>query len=314
MKNRIDNILLGVLWLLAITLGTSFWFNTQFGFNIFSGAHWQHLAYLQAAQTPVRPMFYVSLALAVFIMIGGLYVLMRPQFRKIRLPINKTARKHHFFRKDAFVTKSDGAPNSTANNDASRIDTPPAEIQPAPPAPTQKTTTVRPPRLILPTMNNYISAPTAPTLSSASAAVPSATPSQDYPEIHEIFKSAGYVVKPNKKIGGVPLALMAIGTNETLWVGAVGVPTTDLRRAIDKLSQVFSDTLDDIYININGFVISAPDAATSEFQDILMFSSVSQLREYMRQFPNPPVPDDDQGNFDAYSEYIDTVLNYIGKI
>ena len=65
-------------------------------------------------------------------------------------------------------------------------------------------------------------------------------------------------------------------------------------------------------ILINGFVISAPDAATSEFQDILMFNTIAQLREYMSQHPNPPLPNDDNGLFDAYSQYIDAVINHIG--
>ncbi len=116
------------------------------------------------------------------------------------------------------------------------------------------------------------------------------------------------------KIDSVPISLFAIGTNENLWLGGVGIKTTDLRDAMNKLAQIFSDTLDDIYININGFVIAAPDAATSEFQDILMFDSISALRTYMQDVPNPPIPADDAGNFDAYSEYIDTVIDYIDKV
>ena len=115
-------------------------------------------------------------------------------------------------------------------------------------------------------------------------------------------------------IKGVQIALLAIGTNETLWMGGVGIKTTDMRAAIDKLAQIFTDTLDETYININGFVIAAPDAATSEFQDILMFNTTNELRDYIARMPNPPLPDDDDGIFDAYSEYIDAVINHIGKI
>lgn len=97
-------------------------------------------------------------------------------------------------------------------------------------------------------------------------------------------------------------------------MGGVGIKTTDMRAAIDKLAQIFTDTLDETYININGFVIAAPDAATSEFQDILMFNTINELRDYITRMPNPPLPDDDDGIFDAYSEYIDAVINHIGKI
>lgn len=325
MKNRIDSILLGLLWLLAVTLGASFWFNTNYGFNIFSAPHWQYLAYLQAAQMPVKTGFYISLAAAVFVAILGLYILVRPRFKKIRLPIIKL-RKH---------AKTDGGNAKTQTNvvaapppPATATDTtqsvvvlPPAQspaktnsdvaTQPRP-----MPSSARPPRLHLPTMSgSHISTPPAPTLTEAPIAPLAAPiPSQDQPEIRNIFERAGYTVKKNIKIAGVPTALIAIGTNETLWIGSVGVKTSDLRRAMDYLSQVFSDTLDDIYIGINGFVISAPDAATSEFQDILMFNTTTELGKYMASHKNPPVPSDDQGNFDAYSEYIDTVINYVGKL
>ncbi len=302
MKSRIDSILLGLLWLLAVTLGTSFWFNTNYGFNIFSAPHWQYLAYLQAAQMPVKTGFYISLAVAVFIAILGLYILVRPRFKKIRLPIIKLRRRAKTNGENKKTQTELVAPPTVAATNATK------SVVVMPPA--------RPPRLHLPTMNNsHISAPPAPTLTTTSIApLGTPIPSQDQPEIRNIFERAGYTVKKNVKIAGVPTALIAIGTNETLWIGSVGIKTTDLRRAMDHLAQVFSDTLDDIYIGINGFVISAPDAATSEFQDILMFNTAAELSEYMAAHPNPPVPSDDQGNFDAYSEYIDTVINYVGKI
>ena len=121
------------------------------------------------------------------------------------------------------------------------------------------------------------------------------------------------MVKPAPRINGIQIALLAIGTNETLWIGGVGIKTTDMRTAIDRLQQIFSDTLDETYIDVTGFVIAAPDAATSEFTDILMFNSMSELREYMRDKSNPVLTDDD-GMFDAYSGYIDAVISHIGKI
>ena len=121
------------------------------------------------------------------------------------------------------------------------------------------------------------------------------------------------MVKSAPRINGTQIALLAIGANETLWIGGVGIKTTDMRTAIDRLQQIFSDTLDETYIDVTGFVIAAPDAATSEFTDILMFNSMSELREYMRDKSNPVLTDDD-GMFDAYSDYIDAVISHIGKI
>lgn len=299
MKYRIDNMLLGLLWLLVVTLGACFWFNTMFGFNLFVGAHWQYLAYLQAAQTPVKSSFYISLVFISAIMICGLYVIMRPRFRKIRLPIMRIGAR----KKDAPVP-----------------DAPAAQPAPTPAQMTTPNAPARPPRLNAATLGGM------PTMSGNSAtqqpnAARTATPPTpvgpsdiEIAQITEIFKSAGYTTKNPPRINGNRMSLLAIGTNETLWLGAHGIATTDMRRAIDKLNDVFSDTLDDIYINVSGFVIGAPDAATAEFDDILMFNDVDGLREYITAHPNAPLPDDDNGNFDAYSEYIDTVINYIGKI
>ena len=297
MKYRIDNMLLGLLWLLVVTLGACFWFNTMFGFNLFVGAHWQYLAYLQAAQTPVKPSFYISLVFISAIMICGLYVIMRPRFRKIRLPIMRIAAR----KKDAPVP-----------------DTP--AIQSAPVQMAATNTPARPPRLNaatlggMPTMAGNAAAPHANAARTATPPGPSGPSDIEIAQITEIFKSAGYTTKNPPRINGNRMSLLAIGTNETLWLGAHGIATTDMRHAIDKLNDVFSDTLDDIYINVSGFVIGAPDVATAEFDDILMFNDVDGLREYITAHPNAPLPDDDNGNFDAYSEYIDTVINYIGKI
>ena len=87
-----------------------------------------------------------------------------------------------------------------------------------------------------------------------------------------------------------------------------------MRKIMDKFYQIFSDTLDDASIGINGFVISAPDAPTAQFQDVLMFANMDELRQYMTTMQNPALPADDDGLFNAYSEYIDAVLNHIGKI
>lgn len=300
MKYRIDNMLLGLLWLLVITLVACFWFNTMFGFNLFIGAHWQYLAYLQAAQTPIKPSFYISLIIISAVMICGLYLIMRPRFRKIRLPIMRiNTRKKVMSIPDVPATQ-------------------PAPVHTSTPA--VMNTPARPPRLNaatlggMPTMagNSATQQPNA--ARTATPPAPSGPSDIEIAQITEIFKSAGYTTKNPPRINGNRMSLLAIGTNETLWLGAHGIATTDMRHAIDKLNDVFSDTLDDIYINVNGFVIGAPDAATAEFDDILMFNDVDGLREYITAHPNAPLPDDDNGNFDAYSEYIDTVINYIGKI
>lgn len=289
MNKKFDSILPCALWVLAMGLATLFWFNVRYGFNLFSTAHWQYLAYLQAAQIPVRGGFYTSIILCIIIILIGLYMLVRPRLRKIKF--------------DKQRTKKTNLEQIKTDIPAQNAPTTKPTTQQAPIAP------ARPPRL---NMSGAIQMPKQTPQPVAMPVPPTPQPTQD-PRIGEIFTNAGYLVKKNAKISGVQTALIAIGLNENMYVGAIDIPTTDMRRLIDRLQQVFSDTLDDIYINVNGFVINAPDVATSEFQDILMFPSVDALGEYIAQNPNGEISAADQDDFNAYSEYIDTVINFIGQ-
>lgn len=296
MRNKIDKILLGLLWLLAATLGTNFWLNTKFGFNIFSAQHWQYLAYMQAAREPVNAWFYISLVIAVIIMMGGLYVIIRPRLRKIVLPIFHISKR----------------------------ETPPTTVMPTPTdspkmrviesaTPTQKTMRTTnpsaPPRLnIRPSMVMSSRTPSAHPTPHAQQ-----TPSFDATRVREIFTAAGYDVYNSPTIVGMPTVLFAAGTNDVLWVGAAGVSVDAMQRAISKLFQVFTDTLDDININVNAFVLFPTSPDDFRNSDIMVFRNVDELGEYIQQRPNPS-HDDDDGYFESYSGYIKTVAEFIGQI
>ena len=304
MKNKINQFLLGILWLLAVTLGASFWLNTVYGFNIFSASHWEYLAYMQASKLPINQTFYVSVIIIILLAFIGLYALIRPRLRKF----NKNLFKHPVNTKVNVIT----------DKTASALETLPAETQSSPITQNNITASLsRPPRLVLPTLKNDVSLQRRDSISKSNQSdtlTQNSSQEQNISEIKEIFSSAGYSVKSNTKINGIQTALIAIGANENLWIGATGIKTTDLRTMIEKLEQIFADTLEDIYINVNGFVINAIDASTSEFQDILMFNSISELEDYIKGVPNAPIPDDEKEDFEAYSQYIDTVINYIGKM
>lgn len=313
MKNHLDNFLLGLLWLLACTLGVSFWYNTKFGFNIFSIPHWQYLGTLQASGAPVNSWFYISMVIAVIIMMGGLYIILRPRFRKIKL----------------------AKPEEVIIED--KIDQTPAPVSPVSDTTTAPMTMVRPPRLESSRMNNTIgtnnpaplppavqSTPSLPVIPAAMATAPNvsvpmitennAVKSGDFADIEKIFSDAGYLVKKPPKIQTLRPALYAIGHNETVWIGAVGIEPARLKSAINALNEIFVETLEDIDINIHGFVISPrPDANGVDTSDILIFNSVNDLSDYMQEHPADPIPDGDKSDFDAYSEYIDTVSDYFNK-
>ena len=303
MRNRLNNILIGLLWLLAVSLGASFWFNTKYGFNIFSIQHWQYLAYMQASGQPVKTSFYVSLLLVVIIAIFGLYQLLQPRYRKIAMPV--------FDR-----TRSQEQPKIEPESQAS-VATQPVQPENAPETkpndvvqiPVSKTEPVRPPRLNIPTVTRTSApAPRVPLISKQDAKI---DPEQEYADIHEIFTSAGFVYKGSPRIKNMQTSVIAIGTNEVLWIGATGVSSAEMRHAVDTLNSVFSDTLEDIEININAFIVDATDKSDNS---IRYFETVDDLRAFINEHPNVPPTEDEIENFDAYSAYIGTVVDYIGKI
>jgi len=299
MKDRINNILIGLLWLLAVALGASFWFNTKYGFNIFSVQHWQYMAYMQASNQPIRASFYISFLLVIIIAVFGLYKLLQPKHRiDITPSVNRSAQP---IPQQPVVQPVQSAPNLAPK------ETPTEEPKPISPTPDM----VRPPRLNIPTITQTttpvprVPLTTAPTSQRID-------PEQEYADIHEIFTSTGFVYKGSPRIKNVQTSVIAIGSDEVLWIGATGVSTPDMQRAVDTLNGVFSDTLDDIEINVNAFIVGATDDITDT--DIMHFASVDDLRSYINAHPNIPPVEDEIENFDAYSGYIGTVIDYIGKI
>ncbi|MBE6459602.1 MAG: hypothetical protein E7009_01290 [Alphaproteobacteria bacterium] len=302
MKKNFENILLGLLWLLAATLGTTFWFNTRFGFNLFSGAHWDYLATQQASRAPVSFWFYFSFVAATFITLFVLYLLIKPRRRHIKISAPQ---------------KTNTAPKT--NPDASQINIIPGTVQHAPitpVAPTAAPMPPRPPRLNIAPANTFAPATPVPTTMTPTIPATTTTPSvqtkQDWPEIREIFSMAGYVIKPEPFINGKKMALLAIGTDEVLYLGAVGISTSQMQGCVNKLQQIFRDTLDDIEITVNAFVLNP--TGTNADESVLTFNSIDELRHYMNEHRNTPLDTDDAENFAAYSEYITTVIEYIGKL
>ena len=308
MMNKINNILIGLLWLLAVALGTTFWFNTMYGFNIFSIPHWQHLAYMQAIGQSVKPSFYVSLVVAVLIALFGLYKLLQPRRRQITLPI--------------FDRASSAQPTATSTTQVQKtviekpieqpvVSEPVSEpVHSTEPATNTTPQIARPPRLNIPNVTRTAPMPRVPLTTTQGPAI---NLDAEYADIRNVFESAGYLYKGMPKIKNVQTAIIAIGADEVLWIGAVGVKNADMQRAIQTLSDVFTDTLEDIEIHINAFVIAAPDTNDTP-STILQFATVDDLRNYIAGVPNTPPDADNSEDFDAYSGYIGTVIDYIGKI
>ena len=69
---------------------------------------------------------------------------------------------------------------------------------------------------------------------------------------------------------------------------------------------------EDIEIKINGFVLNStlPESTSG----ILVFDNTEHLREYVNKHPNTPPSADEEENFEAFSSYITTVIEYLGRI
>jgi hypothetical protein len=156
----------------------------------------------------------------------------------------------------------------------------------------------RPPRLNIPRG----ATPAPPPPAAAQSAI------GEFKNIEAIFANAGYTVKKPPKIGDIRPALLAIGPEEVLWIGAVGVAPAALAKSVEMLRALFNDTLEDIPIHINAFVVKPSGA---EAADIESFESVDALAARMEE--RKAIKDGEPDNFGAYSEYIDTVCGYFNN-
>ncbi len=299
MNNKIEHILLSLLWILVTALGGIFWFNARYGFNIFSSAHWQYLSVLQASQTPVSSGFYFSLILLISVLILGLYIIWRPHRHKQKKVAQQTYPPH---------PQTNEVPPTTPTPQPEPA---PASIPAAPAYPASTTPQMmRPPRL------NPSVVKITPT-TTPQTTPPNATPAPPVAPVmasdaQTIFSDLGYITKTPPKLHGIQTILLALGLDETLWLGASNISTDQMRDARDVLSDLFIETLDELTIDITSFIISPTGGAPDE--DILHFANIDELRAYMNEHPNPPLSESDSENMDAYSEYIDTVLKYLGKL
>jgi len=299
LHERINCLLLGTLWTLAIVLVLDFWLNTVYNFNMFSNAHWQYVANMQATGQPIATGFYIALVVAIVLGMLGLYLLIRPRFRKIILttqpkptPITNTPVAHEA----PIVTKVETPVTESENKPT----TPTINIQP---------TIQRPPHLHIQT-HNTVQPP-----KTATSNKPEPKPAKPEPkhtsELQKIFETNGYKVLSPKVISGVPMSLIALGTDEVLWLGGCEISHEQMADTILAFKSIFQETLNDIEIDINAFIINPTD--TDSVDAILDFDTLDKLSSTISEHPNEPVPEQESENMDAFAGYIETVLTYLGN-
>ena len=297
MRNKLEYILLSMLLGLSVLLGLSFWLNTQFGFNLFLKAHWDELAQLQANHIPVNPWFYISIGIAMFIFLADLIIINAPMMKRKRIEKPEPVEPKPI--PNTVPVKNENEKSEPTENTFSE----PVKMPLA-----------RPPRLHLP-RNMAEIAEQKHTLQQAEQTVAKNVPSQNpYNSVlAQIFTDAKYVVKPNPTISGFTPNLFAIGNNEVVWIGGVDCKSEDLKNAVQKLQSVFEDTLSDIPINIYSFIVDTLNMATKD-ESILIVPSIDDLKTFISENPADEIDEEEQESFNSYSEYIDTIIQYVKNL
>lgn len=317
MRKFFEHLLLAMLVCTTVLLGLTFWLNTNFGFNLLSAEHWNTLASLQASGQQIDKQFYVSIGAALLILFVCLNIIYRPGFKKQKkqTPTPIPTPVSHI---QIIPTKADTSTNTlltpptapaTPNEIPIVTETTPIEKQDQPvPVPTNIPLT-RPPRLHLPkNMAQVAATQHAQQMQNAPA------PTDRYDsELKQIFADNSFVVKKNPRIAGFVPNLFAIGGGEIIWIGGVDCDIAKLNTAIKKLESTFQETLEDIVITINAFIIDTTGKYNSD-EHVQIFHDIDELKQYISQNPGVPIDDSDREDFDAYSDYIDTVLTLLYKI
>ena len=287
MRNKLEHILLSLLLGTTVLLGLSFWLNLNFDFNLFYKGHWEALAKLQAEQAPVNPNFYISILVAISIFVIGMIVIYIPLIRhkKIQQPENVIVPPA------PIIKPSDPKPD---------------------PIPEPALPVSRPPRLNLPkNIAQIASKQNEQRIQSVQNTPVKNNYSDEYnAELSQIFSENGYLVKPNPQISGFVPNLFAIGNNEIVWMGGVNCDINALQNAVAKLNSVFHETLEDIKINVYSFIVDTTKKYDAN-SEILIVPTIDDLRQFISENRAAQIEDSDTDNFNAYSEYIDTIIKYI---
>ena len=296
MRKNFEHILLSILLGLSVLLGLSFWLDTIYGFNLFDSEHWAEIARLQAEQIPISSGFYISIGIAILIFAFGLSV--------IYIPKNKHEYKQQTLQQQITVPLLPEIKNAPEKNVTQEIKPQKTEIPLA-----------RPPRLNLPT--NMAEIAKQKHENNGFLPTPNQKENQNTAQydsvLSQVFTDAGYVVKKNPTISGFTPNVFAIAPNEILWIGAVDTDINKLQSAVNRLDSIFKETLEDIKININAFLIDTT-GQTNATDSVIVLKSLDEFKKFVSELP-PVWPKDmsnyEQENFDAYSEYIDTIIQYV---
>jgi hypothetical protein len=131
-------------------------------------------------------------------------------------------------------------------------------------------------------------------------------------EIHDAFVDADYIVHDLIRIDGKYPALVAIGSNEKLFIATLNNDADVLQNVMKRIQLCFADTLEGVSIDTHILYISTK--ATDLGSHILRFATTDAMRKYLIAHKNAqPTNQQDRETFDAYAQYIGTAIDYLFK-
>jgi hypothetical protein len=327
-KRRLDLALFAALWLLAMALFASFWFDIKFNFNIFSLKHWAYLAKLQTGTEVIKPEFYFFLTVFSLLAVTGTYVILHHRHRKIIAMMREN--------EQAKIDAERVAAASVSSNQNNWLQKPQRIITSA-----QMTQNVYPAA----TEGGVLKPTIASTTVSAVPTKPKESEKSDTEkQLETILVNANFKPKKLPKIGGRHPSVFAIGADEVLLIGLVqktdgevtvqegpdaiwtdrsGTYPSPVGIVSDmtiKLQALFGETLDpSLSINVRPFVVLEDGKDIKDYDDaahiwnaygVMVFRGLRELYDVMLKNPGDKVKFEERDDFEAYSEYIDTVIEY----
>ena len=315
---RIDRFLIGILWVNAVIIAALWFFDRFFSFNLMSGMHWRYLAELQVlGNVDVR--LYASFVLFVVISLVGLYFLIVPWHRKIVMV------------QSALYQSSALQPTTDQTLDIGIEEKEEFFIP------------VRPPRLNL--SNVFI--PTKQEARDINNATPILVTSSEFRiKIRDLLTRIGFIAKDMHEIEGIKFDFCVIGTDDILMIGLLSSeqgeitaseqgesmwnvdgrsfksPVAQILMVVQKLQDLFDDVLDDGFqVNIIPFVfVEGTIINLSEIQSVWntlginVFFDMESLEEFLNKNKPRELDEDEKSEFNAYSEFIDTVADHFSGV
>ena len=130
--------------------------------------------------------------------------------------------------------------------------------------------------------------------------------------IYDAFVAAGYDVRDLIRIDGKYPAVVAIGTNEKLFVATLNNDFYTLQNTLKRIELCFADTLEGV--NIDTRILCVSDKNIDLGNKVMRFASVDALGKYLMSHKNvAPKTKQERENFNAYAEYIGTAIDYLFK-